>query len=312
MTPAILTFTHFSTVTYGSLGSDLGKEIARATAADMALEKLYLMHAANGIAADHLCHLLPAAQHPIQHHQSRLAGLYHWQKALQLFRDELAAGADEHNMDALLSTVMLICVHQFLLAEPTPDPSKSFVYAPANERDTGSLIWLQLHQGFTAMEAALGDLIWQSVWNPVFQDSDIKPGFDDMVDTDAGDETQILFLELCEVNSETSRQDNDYHEALQFLLYLRQLEPGLNRFNKLVTFLSVIEDGYLRLLLERDKRALLILAHWLAMMSELGQWWLSSRCRSECMAITTFLMHDRDCRVRMLLAFPARTVGLRL
>ena len=287
----------------------MGQEITRATALALAVEKPYLMHAANGVAAEHLCHLLPAAQHPIQHVQSQLAALYHWQKALQLFQDELAAGATQHNMDALISTVMLVCVHQFMSTKAIPDPGQSFIYTPADRRDTG-LRWLQIHHGFTAMQAALGELIWESVWSPVFRDSDIKRFCPDIMSPDADDKTHHLFVELCKITHESSRKNNTYYEALQFLLVLRQLDPDTNRFNKLVTFVAVIENEFLRLLLDRDKRAVLILAHWLALMSEMRQWWISARCRSECTAIVTFLMPDRDERIRSLLEYPAKAVGM--
>jgi hypothetical protein len=50
----------------------------------------------------------------------------------------------------------------------------------------------------------------------------------------------------------------------------------------------------------------------LAMMSGLQSWWISGRSRTECCAIVTFLLHDRDERVKQLLEYPARTVGIML
>ncbi|KIW26496.1 uncharacterized protein PV07_09587 [Cladophialophora immunda] len=309
MTPMVQTFNHFGTVTYCSMGSDLGQEIIRATAFDLALEKPYFMHAVNGVSAAHLCHLLPAARHPVQHNQSQLANFYHFQKALQLFRDELAAGVTKDNMNALISTVMLICVHQFMLNQPHPDPGKSFVYAPAGQRRE-CLRWLTIQHGFNALYAELGEVIWGSVWNPVFTDSDFKELASMVMTPEAGDETHALFLELCEITPKSSTQNNPYYEALEYLLFLRQFKPSMKTFNKLVTFVAVVEGDFLRLLLSREKRALLILAHWLTLMIGVEQWWSSGRCKSECIAITTFLMHDQDERVRALLRFPAETVGI--
>lgn len=293
------------------MGSDMGQQIVKASFYDLSLEKPYLMHAVNGVSAAHLCHLLPAGQHPIQHCQSQLAGAYHWQKALQLFRDELASGVNEHNMDALISTVMLICVHQFMLADALPDPSKSFVYAPSEQRDQ-RIKWLTIQHGFKVMQEQLGDLLWKSIWSPVLRDSDFKQNAPSIsiMDTGSSDETHTLFLDLCEITESSSPDDNPYLGALEYMLVLRQLKPNMNNFNKLVTFVTNIEGRYLQLLLDRDKRALLILAHWLALMSEIQQWWISGRTRTECIAIVTFLMHDRDERVRKLLEYPARTVGL--
>jgi hypothetical protein len=309
MTPAMQTFNHFGTVTACSMGSDIGQAISRGPAMEIALEKPYLMHAINGVSAAHLCHLLPAAQHPVQHGQSRLAATYHWHKALQLFRDELSNGANKKNMDGLMSAVMLICVHQFMLNEPLPDPSTSFIYAPRESRRE-CLAWLRIQHGFMALRAQLGEVIWDSIWNPVFQDSEISQLAPDYMTAKAGDETHGLFLEICEATEGSSRRTNPYYEALQHLLYFRRLKPSSTTFNKLITFVAVIENEFLHLLLDRDTRALLILAHWLAMMGELGQWWMSVRCKSECTAITMFLMHDRDERIRELLRYPARTLGI--
>ena len=290
------------------MGSDLGQDIIRSTAFDLALEKPYLMHAVNGVSAAHLCHLLPQAQHPVQYHQSKLTSLYHWRKALPLLRDELAAGVNPKNMDAMISTVMLIAVHQFTRTEALPDPSNSFVYAPMAERKE-RLGWLPIQHGFKAVQAELGEVIWKSAWKPVFMDADVKK-YAKLMTPEAGDKTHAIFLELCEIEQGSSVQNNPYYESLQFLFFLRRLKPGRSSFNKLVTFVAVIEKDYLRLLLEREKRALLILVHWLALLSEIEQWWASSRCTSECIAIVTFLMHDRDARVRELLKFPARMVGI--
>lgn len=311
MTPVLQTLHHFDSVTYCSMGSEMGQRIIRSCMHQLVADTPYLMHAINGVSAEHLCHLLPEAQHPVQHKQSRLAGAYHWQKALRLFREEIATGANPSNMDALISSVMMICVHQFKLTDSLPDPSKSFVFAPPEQRDE-FLKWITIHHGFKAIQAELGDLVWQSVWNPVFYDSDFKDTAPRFTDPDAGDETHALFLDLCEITDESSPESSAYYEPLEYLLFVRQLPPSVNRFNKLVTFVATIEGQYLALLLKRDKRALLILVHWLALMSEIQQWWISGRVRAECVAITTFLMHDRDERMRRLLVFPARTVGLRL
>jgi hypothetical protein len=287
----------------------MGQRITRATTLALAVEKPYLMHAVNGVAADHLCHLLPASQHPVQHRQSQLASYHHWQRAFRMFRNELANGPTRQNMDALMSTVMLTCVHQFMLAEAVPDASKSFLFAPEEKR-RAELRWLQIHHGYTALQAALGRQLWTSMWNPVFLDSDVKRMSTSILTPDAGDESHKMFLELCEITPASSRKNNPYYEALQFLLVLRKLPAGGNRFNKLVVFVAVVEDKYLELLLQRDARALVILAHWLALMTEVNQWWISGRCRSECVAITTVLMHETDERIRALLKHPARTVGI--
>ena len=311
MTPFLQTLHHFDTVTYCSMGSDMGQQIIKFCIHSIAIEKPYLMHAVHGISAAHLSHLLPATRHPVQNHQSKLADAYHWQKALRLFRSELAAGANKQNMDALISTVMLICVHQFMLTDPQPDPSKSFVYAPLDKREE-CLRWLAIQQGFTALWQSLGELVCESIWDPVLRDSDLKQVVPHFMNADGHDEVHKLFLELCHLTQESCEENNPYYTPLEWLLFLRTLEPNMNSFNKLITFVGTLDDRFYHLLRIRDKKALLILANWLALMVEIQQWWVSGRCRTECIAITTFLMHDVDERVRNLLEYPAKTVGISL
>jgi hypothetical protein len=308
MTPLTQTFGHFDTVSC-TMGSAMGQQITRTTAHQLAIDTPYLLHAMNGVAAEHLCHLVPVERNSFQHRQHRLASFYHWQNALRLFRSELASGANQFNMDALISATMMICVHQFMLDNAETDPRQSFVYAPVELRH-GRLQWLTIQHGYKALQQQLGRRIMTSVWGPVFEDSEVKSLARNILSPDAGDDIHRVFLDLCEITPASTSMNNPCYEALQFLLFLRQQPMDRNRFNKLITFVAVIEGEFLELLLRRDKRALLILVHWLAMMHELDQWWIRARCRNECLAITTFMIDDEDWRVRELLAVPARPAGL--
>lgn len=60
------------------------------------------------------------------------------------------------------------------------------------------------------------------------------------------------------------------------------------------------------LLVEKEPRALLILAYWLALMSRIPQWWIVGRSRHECAAICAFLRSHPDPRLRALLEVPER------
>ncbi|KEF51002.1 uncharacterized protein A1O9_12928 [Exophiala aquamarina CBS 119918] len=309
MTPFMHTLQHFDSNTYSSMGSDMGQKIVKTCVYTIAIETPHLMHALHGVAATHLGHLLPASQHPVQNNQSKLAAAYHWQRCIQLFRAELQAGPTRQNMDALISTIMLIATHQFMLSEPCPDLSQSFVFAPADQREA-RLTWLFIASGFQGLWSALGDNIEYSVWLPVLQDSDLKNFKSRTLMQPSGDETHDLFLELCEAETATTAEENPYYPTLESLLYLRRMSPSKNAFNKLVNFLGVIDHKLHRRLIIRDKRALLILAHWLGLMCEIQQWWISGRSQAECLAITTFLMDDPDIRVRKLLEYPARIAGI--
>lgn len=309
MTPVLQTLQHFDTVTYCSLGSEPAQVIIRSCMHTMIIENACLMHAVNGTSAAHLSYLVPAAQNAQQHRQSKLAAAYHWQKALQLFQDELSLGVNEKNMDALLSTMMLVCVYQFMLNESLPNPSESFVYAPAEKRQN-CLQWLHIQHGFQALVTELGDRLRLSMWNPVLEDGEVKQTTRQFLVPPAGDEVHALFLDLCEISEKSSSEQNPFYTPLEHLLFFRRPEASVNKFTKLISFVGTVDERFHRLLLIREKRALLILAYWLAMMSELEQWWISRRARNECTAITAFLMSDPDEKVRKLLAYPARIMGM--
>ncbi|KAL2427276.1 hypothetical protein ABEF95_011005 [Exophiala dermatitidis] len=309
MTPVLQTLQHFDTVTYCSMGSVIAQDIIKECVHGVAVQKPYLLHAVSGVSAAHLCHLLPANQHPVQHRQSKLADAFHWHKALTLFRRELSSGVNRQNMDALISTNLLVCVHQFMLTDHLPNPGKSFVYAPPDERPKRTK-WLTIQHGFEALRDELREQVWDSMWKPVLMDANISQSAPLVCVAPNEDEVHALFLDMCQVSTHSSADNNPYYTALTHLLFLRQLEPTMNTFNKLITFVGIIHGKYYRLLLERDKPALLILAHWLALMTELRQWWISGRSKSECIAITTFLKFDQDKTVRKLLEYPARVVGL--
>lgn len=309
MTPILQTLHHFDTVTYCSMGSHLAQQVIKTCMHNLVVQNPSLLHAINGVSAAHLCHLLPADQHPKQYRQNQLAAAYHWKEAVRLFRNDLESGAVDHSMDALISTMMLVSVHQYMLNDPKPHAFKSFVDVPL-ERRRECLQWLNMGKGFQAVSQCLGDLMRQSIWVPVMQDADyiVLPFWDHLQQ----DETCTLFLELCEITEQSSPEGNTFYAPLEHLLFYRHLKPCANNFAKFITFVGQLDDQFQRLLLQLDKRALLILAYWLAMMTKIQQWWIGQRSSRECRSIVRYLMHDEDRRVRKLLEYPAAVVNIAL
>lgn len=300
---------HFDTVTCATMGSTFAQHVFKSSAFSIAIQTPYLLHALLGVSAAHLYHLLPAAQHPVQHRQSKLADAYHWSTALSLLRQEFSRRLHQQNMDGVLSAVMLLAVHQFML--PDPDPSKSFIYAPEASRE-GAMTWLTIHMGFNLLDAELKPYIPDSIWYPVMQDAILWSRSALSPLDEPNDETERLFMELCDITPQSSPKNNPYYSPLEYLFCVRRVHPSMHTFHKLVTFMGALEPPYRSLLSARDKPALLILAHWLAIMTGVQQWWITGRSRAECIAIITFLMLDKDDRVRALLEWPAEIAGVNL
>jgi len=271
---------------------------------------LSLRHATLGTAAAHLSYLYPVSTNPNEHCRNKLAAAYHWQKALQLFRNVISkpSSIGLHNMDALISTCMLITIHSFYA--PDPDPYKSFVYTPRPQR-LSTLKWLTVHSGFRLLVEQLANHISRSIWFPVMSEAGPRP----MAIMDPPSNSHIIttFISLCDISSTSTVDTNPYLAALAHLLPyfpLRACLPMQTSFNQLVAFMGRLSPTMHDLIVALDPAALLIFAYWLALMTHLDQWWITGRATSECMAIVTYLMHNPDEKIQSLLEYPATVVGI--
>lgn len=109
--------------------------------------------------------------------------------------------------------------------------------------------------------------------------------------------------ELYEITESSTIANNPYHAPLRLLAPLLQIEAGIPNFTKLITFMGRMGLQFHALLIEREARALLILAYWLALMSKIPQWWIVGRAKHECAAIGTLLRNHPDPRLLALLEF---------
>lgn len=255
------------------------------------------MHAVFGIAVTHLRHLLP-------HDKSyAIAAGIHWQRAIKLYRREISKPIDEHNMDPLMSTCMLLSTITFSTEECKPADSWIFSSDPTR------LSWLLGQSGLRyILEAITIDQLQRSIWFEAFQESDDEdytfnnnsPGLEGL---------HPGLAELCDIDETTTEESNPYHWPLRMLSPMLPLKADRNNFSKLIPFIGRLEPAYIKLLQEKDPRALLILSYWLGKMCEEKQWWIYSRVSSECFAICMFLEHNEDTRILNLLQYPAEKCG---
>lgn len=83
-------------------------------------------------------------------------------------------------------------------------------------------------------------------------------------------------------------------------------------FAPLMAFMGRLAGPFQQLLIQRDSAALLVVAYWLALMIRLQLWWIQERAYQECIAIVIFLKNNKTPRVRRMLEFPAKAVGIDL
>lgn len=336
---------HFVLFTSHTCGSPQGQEIIQSLVMPIALQTPHLLHALLGISSTHLAHLLLPPDHEKQHRKYEMSEAWHWSQALKLFRQALAennpsSDIAREQMDALLSTIMLVAIHQFMLKHEAAgglspwtenrneftDLSRSFVFKEDEDTRAEAMKWLTIQSGFKMLLGQLGEALQGSVWLPVLQEATLgrsssqvpweEPGGKIwLTDDTSEDEVEEVFCSLCNIDARSNIDNNAYYDSLSILLCLRRLQPlRKHHFNKLITFMGRITPPFKDLLLKRDPAALLILCHWLSLMLALDQWWIDHRARRECRAIVTYLlsMQRDNVLVRNLLKEPAEVVGIRL
>ncbi|ETN38766.1 uncharacterized protein HMPREF1541_06804 [Cyphellophora europaea CBS 101466] len=337
---------HFVNMTAMTCGNSKSQIIARTEVVSSALQTPYLMHTVLGLAAAHLRSLMTFEMQPLSA-KLKVAECYHWAKAIKGFRRELGGiSADDgrvtnrhghvtkHNMDQLLSTVMFISMHQFSqkddsdLAEGGVSAPCSFVWLEDQSAREVALKWLGIQAGFKGLLQAMEPWLASSFWLPIFRTVDHDGAFSLRVLAAEIDDTEYTpsskidlieanFLRLCNIAAD-SDSEQPYYISLETMLWCRRMRPiSAESFTKLLTFVSRITPSFQQLLIDLDTAALVILAHWLALMLEIGHWWIVGRCRLEVRQIVQFL-YQRDVvgrpdqRVKALLHEPAVAIGVSL
>ncbi|KAK2803342.1 hypothetical protein FQN50_007001 [Emmonsiellopsis sp. PD_5] len=267
----------------------------------LAFETPYLMHALLGASTTHFKHQLP---HDSSYNMSEAI---HWQCAIRSYTREIVKPIDEHNMDPLMSTCMMLSLLSFTTYEYPP--SESWVFSS----DPNALNWLLVQSGLRFILGSLSrEQMSKSIWVPMFLESDDE--HQTFNNSSPGSEGLHPGLaELCEIEETTTGSTNPYHWPLRMLSPMLPLQPNKYSYSKLITFIGRLMPPYTDLLLKKDPRALLILSYWLAKMCEEKQWWLYARVHSECVAICLYLEYtSQDPRILDLLRYPAERCGYEL
>jgi hypothetical protein len=231
--------------------------------------------------------------------------VYHWHRAITLFQKEINQPIGLHNMDAILSTCMLLAILAFTCDDQSL--AGSWIFSPTQSTTN----WLYVQSGLSGILSKCAAHIDQSIWIPVLNDADDhkgtfsnkSPGAEGLPDA---------FVDLCEIDAWSNGENNPYHLPLRTLSALLNIQPSVANYCKLVTFIGRISGRYRDLVQQKDARALLILSYRFGLMCGVDQWWIQTRVRTESMAICMFLEHHHDSRIVKLLEFPAQACGYSL
>ena len=305
---------HFVVDTTSTVGSVTAQRIATTRLPKTIIAYPYLLHAAIAVSVSHLIHQRGAPS------EDQILVDYHWHCSLQHYQKELSQSVGPHNIDAVVSTSMLLVLSSFILQKPSIASSWLF-----SGNEGKSLGWLHMKLGLHVMYQSFAEHFAQCSWLPIILNDSAKTYLKSQ-DTTEADQIIKQLCELCEISeidlifvSSTPRttslggnDDNPYMTIMQYLVPLLRIDVSPSTFDPIIALPGKVSPRFLRLLQLKDHRAVLILGYWLAIMCQMDLWWANDRSRVECQAICLYLRaQSHDFRVLKLLAFPESACGLK-
>ncbi|KAJ5672924.1 hypothetical protein N7507_002051 [Penicillium longicatenatum] len=286
-------FQHFVKSSTDTIVVPAIRDVMRTDMIRVAFTSAHLMYTILGVGMLHYNRYSPNKDRSV-------AESYLWQHAIKLYQKALSSKIQPENVDALLSTCMLmgvmtICPEKF---EPA-DSHELARITKRTENHSDACISVSIYQylggAFKAVDET-GDKIFKQ------DEAKGREGLDP------------LLADLCGVDEESSGSTSVYYDPLSYLCSLRKLEFTGPNAAHCASFMGRLECDFLALLRKRDPPALMILAHWMGHMCLLSEWqpWIEGRIRKECVAICMFLEYSTDPRILLLLRFPAEACGYRL
>lgn len=256
-------------------------------------EHPYLMHAILALSACHLQHI------GIEAPQYRLPESLHCHFASRGLRSAVAVIEGQKQSHAVLSTAMLLNTLTFCVADYRDEPRLS----PQNSRGP-SWDWLRIQTGLTSLLSKTAPYHGESIWRVVFRASNTFKITEPPVNN-LDDDLRVF----CGVNEQSTSENNPYLDVLELLGPLVTRTPTSEYLLSYLRPVGGMSSTFVTLLEQQDIRALLLFAHWLALMCSIDHWWCVVRTSRECWKICELLSRRLDSRDTHLLNIPARACG---
>ncbi len=290
---------HFHSHTLCTLGSSSVQEVIESCLA-AAFQFDFLRHAILGLAASHLMFLAE---------RQDLRMYSHLDSALLTFRQRLSSPITSHQVDAILTSCVLLNTIAFSTSNHRSSKA-SFLTG------TGDLQWLTVQVGLKTIMSDVRGLLKGTSWATVYKkenscfQGDSRAPFDDdsIMPVDIPDDVKTLYG----INEGSTSRQNPYYLVLRSLVPLLTSDPLDTSLTQLMTVVHRFKPEFYELLRSKDLRALLLLAQWLGLMCKVNLWWVSSRARSECVACCKYLDASGDETIRRFLSLPAACCGHQL
>jgi hypothetical protein len=252
---------------------------------------------------------------------------HHRQQAAKNLIKKLSSTIPPQDRDAIWAAAALLGITSLTSIESTT-PQETWPLKKPSRRSSNlnpsdldidldsDLQWMNLAKGKEAIWTITNPLRPDSIFHVLKEEyqvltsdpgicalSQIKAEF-----VDAFDLANDTRHNLTGKNANTNQ--NPYRKAISILTHLRGRECRYGSIPRDLAFLSFMEGSFRQLLLDKDVRALLILAYWYAPLCG-GAWFVARRAWLECRAICLFLEGVCvDDRVLGLLRWPRVMCGL--
>ena len=300
-TSSVRILQHFQACTSLTLGGNRCQAVFHCFVAQKAWEHSYLMNMVLAMSSAHLKRLHAGASQLKLHQTYSRAEAADGQAGLQLQQKELK-GNSKPDFDATVATLMLTIMFTFSLDDDIPQDAYA---SEDDEKFRHAINPITVAGGFRALRDIFGDFMNASIWKIVLRGSDNDRGTYSNGDQAGIEGLPVAFVNLCNFDTRSTKDNNEYHFVVRLLMPLLRLEPDVENFVKLMSFAGRTWPYLRPLLLRRDPRGLLLVSYWFAMLGQLDQWWLTQRAKSECTAIVIYLSRLGDPKIIRLLSYPA-------
>jgi hypothetical protein len=296
---------HFQTATCNTfVGAHLSKVMHTVVAKEI-WSSPYLMHMVLAVSSGHQRRLLQTHGQKAQLRELGIVEASHWQDGLQLYQGELVRkdpppGPARTDFDSMIAAMFLTTVFTFASEDGTLD-----IDSTTGDDDFGRILSpMASTVGFKALQATGTGLSSDSPWISVFHAAANSSG-SSTIDEQGIKGLPPAFVQLCELDENSSSHDNSYHKILQHLTPLLKMKMDSRNTNKIFSFGGRLHATIRPLVEAKDIRTLLLLSWWLSLFRIADKWWTTGWARACCKSIVAHLTPIPDSRIQALLVFPA-------
>ncbi|KAF1993502.1 hypothetical protein P154DRAFT_477476, partial [Amniculicola lignicola CBS 123094] len=258
------------------------------------------MHAMLAVAACHLQHFEIDARH------YRIAEALHCNLASRGLRNAVSKTVEGvEGADSILTTAMVLNTLTFCLVDyRNVGDAASAVDSGAKASWKLNWDWLKIQIGITDLLARTKPFHPQSMWMFLFvaQNTFVvtEPPINDL-------DTRLA--RFCDIDPAVEDEDNVYFEFWRRLAFIVTRSPSPEYLLPYLRAAGGITSPFIALLERGDSKAMVLFAHWLALMCSIDQWWCVRRTRSECWTCCDRLSTKLVGQDMKLLKVPAQACG---